>query len=70
MREGEARLLLTVLEAAYYLRLSKSYLDKSRLIGGGPAFIRAGRRKILYRKQDLEEWLRQHRFASTAEYVD
>ncbi len=60
---------LTTREAAAFLRLSKSFLDKARLYGGGPRFQRFGR-KILYRHADLDDWARQHRYGSTSEYVD
>ena len=59
--------LLTTPEAAAYLRSSKSYLDKLRVYGGGPPFLRPGR-KILYRKSDLDLWVAEHRFGSTSEY--
>ena len=55
--------------AAAYLRVSKSYLDKLRVYGGGPKFLRFGKRKILYRKSDLDFWAAQHRFGSTSEYA-
>lgn len=60
---------LTTQEAAAYLRVSKSYLDKLRVYGGGPPFHRPGRRKILYRKADLVLWLAARRFGSTSEYA-
>lgn len=60
---------LTPKEAAAYLRVSKSYLDKLRVYGGGPKFLRFGKRKILYRKSDLDFWAAQHRFGSTSEYA-
>jgi len=60
--------LLTTPEAAAYLRGSKSYLDKLRVYGGGPKFLRFGKRKVLYRKSDLDAWAGQHRFGSTSEY--
>ena len=56
-------------EASAYLRVSKSYLDKLRVYGGGPKFLRFGKRKILYRKADLDFWAAQHRFGSTSEYA-
>ena len=59
---------LTVKEASVMLRVSKSYLDKLRCSGGGPEFVRVGIRKILYRRCDLESWIRQHRFESTSQY--
>jgi hypothetical protein len=61
---------LTPKEAAAYLRVSRSYLDKLRCYGGGPKFLRFGKRKILYRrKSDLDFWAAQHRFGSTSEYA-
>jgi len=62
-------IFLTPKEAAAYLHVSKSYLDKLRVYGGGPKFLRFGKRKILYRKSDLDFWAAQHRFGSTSEYA-
>jgi hypothetical protein len=56
---------LNVRQAARYLGLSKSYLDKLRLTGGGPPFLRLGRR-ILYDHGDLENWAAKHRCTSTS----
>jgi excisionase family DNA binding protein len=61
--------LMTTPEAAAYLRGSKSYLDKLRVYGGGPKFLRFGKRKVLYRKSDLDRWASEHRFGSTSEYA-
>jgi excisionase family DNA binding protein len=61
-------LFLTPREAADYLRVSKSYLDKLRVYGGGPKFLRFGKRKILYRKSDLSLWAIERCFGSTSEY--
>jgi excisionase family DNA binding protein len=60
--------LMTVKETAVYLRVSKSFLDKARLTGDGPGFIRVGR-KILYRKSVVDAWLQQRQFASTSQYA-
>jgi excisionase family DNA binding protein len=60
--------LLTPREAAACLRVSKSYLDKLRVYGGGPRFLRLGKRKVLYRKSDLGAWLARQSFDSTSEY--
>lgn len=62
--------LLTPREAAAYLRVSKSYLDKLRVYGGGPTFLRPGKRKILYRKSELDDWAADRTFTSTSEYDD
>jgi excisionase family DNA binding protein len=67
--EGAGALLI-VEEAAGYLRVSKSYLDKLRVYGGGPKFLRPGKRKILYRKSDLDVWAAERTFTSTSEYED
>ena len=66
--EQKDAILLTPSEAATYLRASKSYLDKLRVYGGGPRFLRFGKRKILYRKSDLDLWAAQRSFGSTSEY--
>jgi len=60
--------LRTPNEGAAYLRVSKSYLDKLRVYGGGPKFLRFGKRKILYRKSDLDIWAAERSFRSTSEY--
>lgn len=60
--------LLSTREAAEHLNVSKSYLDKLRVYGGGPEFIRLSKRKILYRQSALDCWAHQRRFGSTSEY--
>ena len=58
--------LLSVDKAASYLGLSATYLNKLRVIGGGPAFHKVGVR-VLYRLSDLEDWLSDKRRTSTAD---
>lgn len=58
---------LTVREAANYLRVSKSFLDKARLTGTGPPFVRLGKR-ILYIREDVDAWIRKQLYRSTSEY--
>ena len=60
--------LLTTRESAKYLNVSKSYLDKFRVYGGGPEFLRPSPRKILYRQSALDSWVHERRFSSTSEY--
>jgi len=43
---GGEDVFLTPGEAAAYLRVSKSYLDKLRVYGGGPNFLRFGKRSV------------------------
>lgn len=56
---------LTVREAAEFLRLSKSFLDKRRLDGTGPQYSKLGAR-VIYDISDLESWVsaskRRHTF--------
>jgi hypothetical protein len=63
----EGRHYLTTSEAAAYSRLSKSTLEKMRMIGSGPTFIRAGAKRVLYRLQDLDDYFAKRRRRSTAE---
>jgi excisionase family DNA binding protein len=42
--------------ASDYLNIPESTLEKMRMTGRGPAFVKDGR-LVIYRKQDLDEWL-------------
>jgi hypothetical protein len=53
--------------AARYLGLSKAFLDQCRVLGTGPKFARISRTCVLYRKADLDDWLRSHLALSTSE---
>jgi hypothetical protein len=46
-----------VQQAAEHLGVSKSFLDKARIYGGGPLFMRFGR-AIVYSTTDLDDWAR------------
>jgi hypothetical protein len=48
--------LLNQREAAAALRLSERTLERSRITGLGPSFVKAGRR-VLYRQADLDAWV-------------
>ena len=50
------RVTLTVVEAASYLGLAVSTLNKWRSYGGGPRFMRLGR-AIRYRQSELDTYL-------------
>lgn len=60
------RRYLDVRAAATYVGGSKSTLDKLRVCGGGPRFIRMGRR-IVYDVRDLDAWIGTRRYRSTSE---
>lgn len=46
-----------VSEAAAYLGLSVSTLNKARCAGRGPRYVKVGGR-VFYRRQDIDEYLR------------
>lgn len=58
--------LLTQREAASVLRLSERTLERSRVTGSGPRFIRCGR-SIRYRPDDLAAWIDARAVGSTSE---
>jgi excisionase family DNA binding protein len=58
--------MLTSHEAADYLRLSKRTLERLRVSGFGPKFVKCGR-SIRYRQSDLEEWIVSRTVGSTSE---
>ena len=53
-------------DAAAYIGLSKSTLEKMRVTGGGPPFIKMGK-TVVYDVTDLDAWMAERRFRSTAE---
>lgn len=46
---------IRVKQAAQYLSLSKSTLDKLRCFGGGPRYFKLGR-AVVYDVVDLDDW--------------
>ena len=62
---------LTTPEAAEVLRLSPRTLERMRVAGNGPRFMKAGRgtrSRVLYKLEDLTSWLEGGVFQSTSEY--
>lgn len=62
---------LTTAEAGQFLRRSPRSLERDRLVGTGPRFMKAGpgkRARVFYRKEDLEAWLESFSYTSTSEY--
>ena len=57
---------LSVNEAAAFLGLSASTLNKLRLSGDGPRYLKLGRR-VLYDIRDLEVWASERRRNHTSE---
>jgi hypothetical protein len=59
--------LLTSVELARVLKVNDRLPEVWRSSGTGPAYMRAGGRRILYKWGDVLEWLATRRFSSTAE---
>lgn len=47
---------LNTTEAAQFLKVSPRTIEKWRITGEGPEFLRLGRRRVVYRPEDLESW--------------
>ena len=58
---------LTTVEAAHHLNLSHRTLEKMRIQGDGPIFRKFGRR-VLYKRDDLEEWAENRKRHSTSDF--
>jgi hypothetical protein len=54
-------------QAAEYVGLSTSTLEKFRLTGNGPVYQKAGPKIVVYRIEDLDAWLDTRRRRSTSE---
>lgn len=58
--------LLLVNDVAGQTRLSISTLNKMRMTGGGPRFVKLGRR-VFYRAADVDRWIASNTFRSTGD---
>lgn len=58
---------LNVEAAAGYTGISASTLNKLRVFGGGPVFLKLGRR-VAYDVSDLDAWLAARRRRSTSDH--
>ncbi|MBZ5640604.1 MAG: AlpA family phage regulatory protein [Acidobacteriia bacterium] len=63
--ESKVRRILRTPAAAEYLGLAPCTLEKRRLTGDGPRFVRLGGRAVGYDVGDLDAWLDQQRGEST-----
>jgi predicted DNA-binding transcriptional regulator AlpA len=59
---------LTTKEAAARVRLSESALEKKRVDGTGPVFVKLGK-VVRYEATALDEWIAAARHKSTAEPI-
>ena len=58
-------------EAAAMLRISRRTLERMRVDGTGPRYLKAGpgkRSRVLYRQSEVLAWLESKSFGSTSEY--
>jgi hypothetical protein len=63
---------MTTSEAAQFVRLSPRTLERLRVHGAGPVYLRAGtgkRARILYKAEHLVAWLEGQTYGSTSEYT-
>ena len=59
---------LDVASAAKYVGLSRPTLNKLRVYGGGPRFLKLGKRSVRYNTADLDRWLETKLVTSTSDY--
>ena len=58
--------IMTVIEAAGYIRLAETTLNKMRVAGTGPQFLKMGK-AVRYRRSDLDDWIGARVTRSTSE---
>jgi hypothetical protein len=66
--EKDEHVLLNVVEAAAFLRLTRSTLDHYRCEGRGPIYRKHGTR-VFYTRASLLDWSAGHAHRSTAQRV-
>jgi len=59
--------IMTVSEVAEYVAMSASTLNKLRLFGGGPRYLKLGR-SVRYRASDVDAWISSRVAENTASY--
>ncbi|OOZ43297.1 helix-turn-helix transcriptional regulator [Solemya velum gill symbiont] len=59
--------LLNTTEAAHYLGVSKSFLEKDLWAGARIPFIRVGARTVRYEHEMLDDYINQQRRRSTSD---
>jgi excisionase family DNA binding protein len=58
--------MLNTKAAAQYLSLSEAYLEKLRVIGGGPEFVKFGK-AVRYERSALDRWIADRRRRTTSD---
>lgn len=57
--------LATPREVADFIGTSVGGMAQMRHRGNGPDFVRAGNRKVMYRWEDVHQWVERNRFCRT-----
>ncbi len=58
---------LRLSEASQFVRVSQSCLNKMRMFGTGPVYLKPSKRIVLYKRSDLVAWLEAGRRTSTSD---
>lgn len=69
--QNSQNLYLTSEETAELLKISRRTLERMRVTGEGPPFMKAGagkRSRVLYKQSDVTGWLESNTYNSTSEY--
>jgi len=66
-QHATAKTLLTTEQAAWLLRISRKTLERMRVEGRGPKFVKIGR-CVRYRHRDLLTWITTNTHQSTSEF--
>jgi hypothetical protein len=66
IREVHMTVLLNTRQAAERCNLSPRTLEKLRIVGGGPHFVRLGG-AVRYQLEDLDSWVATNRRRTTSE---
>lgn len=61
------REVMRPIEVEHVYGITTGQLQKLRMRGNGPPFIKPTHRMVLYRRADVEAWLELHRVSSTSE---
>lgn len=60
---------LDVRQCAERTGLSHKTLEKMRLRGDGPPFLKPSARRVIYDRNEVDAWMRRRVFRSTSEYT-
>jgi hypothetical protein len=58
--------MFTTKAAAHYLSISAAYLEKLRVVGGGPEFLKFGK-AVRYEQEALDRWISSRRRRTTSD---